>query len=254
MAHMNKQANGKRQMANAPTQTSPNATHLEQPLVINRFTDFCLLRLPSAVYRLIAFPILLFALNTTWISCGSPDQGPIPNPPASLEIDPTERLALKTVPTVPVENITGPNQTTFAITKRTDHITQYPCGSCHTKPVEKPQQERISKRWSHLNIQLTHGQTTGMDCQSCHNYDNLQTLHLQNGQTTSFDHSYQLCRQCHFQQANDWAGGAHGKRLAGWRGKRVIKNCTDCHNPHAPAFDQRIPLKSPTIPRTGSGH
>jgi hypothetical protein len=203
-------------------------------------------------YTGIVFCTLLFALSTTWISCGSSNQGPAPAPPTSLENDPTELLSLKSIATVPVQNIS--TQTPSFVTKRTDHITQYPCASCHTKPVAKPQREGISQRWSHLNIQLTHGQTTGLDCQSCHNYNNFEQLQLQNGKTTTFDHSYELCRQCHFQQANDWAGGAHGKRLAGWRGKRVINNCTDCHNPHAPAFDQRIPLKSPTIPRTGGSH
>lgn len=204
------------------------------------------------IYRGVVFCTLLFALSTTWISCGSSNQGPAPAPPTSLESDPTELLSLKSIATVPVQNIS--TRTPSFVTKRTDHITQYPCASCHTKPVAKPQREGISHRWSHLNIQLTHGQTTGLDCQSCHNYDNFEQLQLQNGKTTTFDHSYELCRQCHFQQANDWAGGAHGKRLAGWRGKRVINNCTDCHNPHAPAFDQRIPLKSPTIPRTGGSH
>jgi hypothetical protein len=235
MTHL---ANSKRQMANDQTH-APNvkihmATH----------------PLPFAVRLL---PII-YLLCMVWMGCSNPNADPIPNPPASFESDPSELLALKTTSALPAQNVTGPNQTPFYVNKRTEHITQYPCASCHTKPIEKPQRERISQRWSHLNIQLTHGQTTGLDCQSCHNYDNFEQLQLQNGQTTTFDHAYELCRQCHFQQANDWAGGAHGKRLAGWRGKRVINNCTDCHNPHAPAFDQRIPLKSPTIPRTGQGH
>jgi len=188
------------------------------------------------------------------LGCGDVTQGAVPNPPASFENDPTELLALKRIAALPVQNLSHPSGAPFSVTLRTNQMTQYPCQSCHTKPVPKPQRDDTSQRWSHLNIQLTHGQSVGLDCQSCHDYDNFNQLRLQNGKKISFDHSYQLCHQCHFQQAEDWAGGAHGKRLAGWRGKRIVKNCTDCHNPHAPGFDQRVPYQAPTVPRTGRTH
>lgn len=198
--------------------------------------------------------LCVLLLSILYLGCSPPEQVTTPNPPASFEIDTEELRALKTISALPAQNITHPNNAPFSVATRTNHITQYPCQSCHTQPVAKPQHDNVSQRWSHLNIQLTHGQTTGMDCQSCHNYTNFNQLQLQNGQTTTFDHSYQLCRQCHFQQAEDWAGGAHGKRLAGWRGKRIVQNCTGCHNPHHPAFEQRLPYKAPTIPRTGNTH
>ncbi len=53
------------------------------------------------------------------------------------------------------------------------------------------------------------------------------------GQKIDFDHSYQLCGQCHFRQKRDWLGGAHGKRETYWAGERVVRNCTSCHNPHS---------------------
>ena len=40
----------------------------------------------------------------------------------------------------------------------------------------------------------------------------------------------------------DWAGGAHGKRLAGWAPPRVSKTCVECHNPHQPQWDKRAPV------------
>jgi hypothetical protein len=31
-------------------------------------------------------------------------------------------------------------------------------------------------------------------------------------------------------------------------------NCTDCHDPHAPAFGPEIPVAGPRIPRTARRH
>lgn len=182
------------------------------------------------------------------MGCGTP----APEPPASLETDAAVLRTLKAVPSAP-SAIEGPGQTPFFVAQRTHQIAQYPCATCHQQALPEPDRERISQQWSHVNIQLAHGQTTGMDCQTCHDYTDLQQLRLSNGSAVGFDQSYQVCQQCHFQQVRDWAGGAHGKRLGGWRGQRIIKNCADCHDPHAPAFEPRLPVFGPTIPRTGSG-
>lgn len=184
------------------------------------------------------------------LGCGVPEPEMAFYSPASLEVDAEVLRALKSVSMLRVDGVGRPD---FYTTKRTDQMVQYPCGSCHQKALPEPERDRISQRWSHLNIQFVHGQSMGMDCRTCHDYAQMQSLRLQDGSETDFDHSYLLCQQCHFQQARDWAGGAHGKRLAGWRGMRVIKVCTDCHNPHDPAFGQRVPMRGPTIPRSGSG-
>ena len=63
-----------------------------------------------------------------------------------------------------------------------------------------------------------------------------------------------LCSQCHYAQGEDWAAGAHGKRLVGWRGPRVVMSCTGCHDPHDPTFGTQIPSPGPRIPRTGGAH
>ena len=62
-----------------------------------------------------------------------------------------------------------------------------------------------------------------------------QLLVARTGERATLDESYRLCAQCHFAQADAWAGGGHGKRLDGWQGRRVVMACTDCHDPHAPA-------------------
>ena len=46
-----------------------------------------------------------------------------------------------------------------------------------------------------------------------------------------------------------WAGGAHGKRLDGWQGRRVLMGCADCHDPHRPALETRIPFRAPQLQR-----
>jgi len=89
-----------------------------------------------------------------------------------------------------------------------------------------------------------------MDCRSCHNPADLNTLVLNDGTPVGLDQVYRLCAECHFEQERDWAGGAHGKRVGGWNSERVILNCTDCHDPHAPAFESRWPVLYPRIPRT----
>ena len=109
-------------------------------------------------------------------------------------------------------------------------------------------------REAHPGLMLAHAPAENMDCRTCHDPDNLDQLRLGNDEPVSFDHAYLVCASCHFEQARDWAGGAHGKRLAGWRGERVVSNCTSCHDPHRPGFEQRWPAKTPRIPRKAMAH
>ena len=179
------------------------------------------------------------------------NEGVTISPPASFEFDESELVQLKTIQSVSVDKINKIDNLPFHATKRDEKIKQFPCSSCHDAPLRKTRIGDIDNRQSHIDIQLKHASDTMMNCQTCHNYKDMQTLVLLNTEPLDFNHSYQLCSQCHFEQARDWAGGAHGKRLAGWQGKRVVFNCTDCHNPHSPAFDKRWPLQFPTIPRNG---
>jgi hypothetical protein len=192
-------------------------------------------------------------------------------PSASFETEDTIPSALIPVPVELVQGRTGPGGAPFYVALRTEgaihlsrqigrksfpialrvdspDLTQYPCTSCHEG------QEIISDRGDrdetavHQNIQPTHPAETGSQCATCHSYDNVATLTLERGDTASMDHAYQLCVQCHFAQGDSWANGAHGKRLVGWRGRRVVMGCTDCHNPHRPATERRVPYAGPTLP------
>lgn len=183
------------------------------------------------------------------LACGDPAERV--DAPAPLEYDETELRALKTVQAIPVEALSGPGEQPFEATTRTHLITQHPCSACHTEPAALASLGGV-RGDAHADIVLRHSPET-LSCVSCHFYEDMNLLSLQGGTTTSFDRPHLLCRQCHFEQARDWAGGAHGKRLAGWRGRRVVKACTDCHDPHAPAFGKRTPMIHPTIPRRQTG-
>jgi hypothetical protein len=84
-------------------------------------------------------------------------------------------------------------------------------------------------------------------CSTCHARDNVERLALKSGERPPLDHAYRLCAQCHFSQLRAWAGGGHGKRLDGWQGRRVVMGCTDCHDPHKPAVEPRIPFRAPRL-------
>lgn len=111
--------------------------------------------------------------------------------------------------------------------------------------------ERIDD--AHQNIQPVHPEQTGAVCSTCHSADNVERLALAQGEQATLNQSYRLCAQCHFQQVETWAGGAHGKRLDGWQGRRVVMGCGDCHDPHKPAIGVRIPFQAPRLERP-KGH
>jgi hypothetical protein len=177
--------------------------------------------------------------------------------------------SLATVVAVPVEGRTGPGGEPFEVAARTgvhfagharrfglrtldtafrDVVLEaYPCTSCHIagRPGV-PGPERVAD--AHGNILPLHPQETGATCGTCHSPARVDRLSLGTGETVTLDHPYRLCAQCHAPQVEAWAGGAHGKRLDGWHGRRVVMNCTDCHDPHRPALETRMPFPGPRLP------
>ena len=183
--------------------------------------------------------------------------------------------ALATVAAAPVVRWTGPGGRPFEVTLRTSdptsalarrfgtvtmrnslrtrasNIGQFPCVSCHLGRRTILTDKRAPG--AHQNIKAVHPVQTGGVCSTCHAPDNVELLALKSGERATLDHTYRLCAQCHFLQAEAWAGGAHGKRLDGWQGRRVVMGCADCHDPHKPAIEPRIPFRAPRIERT-RGH
>lgn len=201
--------------------------------------------------------LTFFILSLLFFSCGQKEnQAPATHPglsqaPAkSLETDETEHSKLKTLKYHPVTEFK--TNKPFYVLDREDKITQFACSSCHDKPLPDRPAGQEKSQLMHVDINIHHASKETMDCRTCHNAEDMDTLKLNNKGKVGFNNSYKLCMQCHFQQGKDWIGGAHGKRLASWRGKRVIMNCTECHNPHDPSFKQHFPVGRPVIPRTGN--
>lgn len=125
---------------------------------------------------------------------------------------------------------------------------QLECAECHEREGTR---DLMPSRSAHLTIRLGHPSGHYRNCLTCHAPENPGLLALQDGDRATLDQAYRLCAGCHFMQANDWAGGAHGKRLAGWQSERVILSCTGCHNPHSPKFPVRRPVTFPKLARRG---
>jgi hypothetical protein len=232
--------------------------------------------------RAAGLPALAAALAAAlaWAAqgCARPGDGQAPGAPDSTlgltsRAEPGARLA--TIAAAPVQGRTGPGGLPFEIALRTPRglapharafgtrtlditlrrrspdLSQYPCTSCHLGRTTRMAAGRV--RDAHQNIPSAHPKETGARCATCHAVENVELLALESGERVTLDHAYRLCAQCHVSQVNAWAGGAHGKRLDGWRGPRVVMACADCHDPHQPALDARTPFRPPRLERPRSG-
>ncbi|MFP2997542.1 cytochrome C [Spongiivirga sp. MCCC 1A20706] len=130
---------------------------------------------------------------------------------------------------------------TFLIPERKGEIKSYACTECHTKPLNQIKGNGIQK--AHWDIKIVHASADVMNCATCHNGNDMNNLVSLTGQTIDFNKSYKQCAQCHTVQFEDWKGGAHGKKVAGWAPPRASMTCVNCHNPHNPSFETRWPVR-----------
>ncbi len=131
---------------------------------------------------------------------------------------------------------------TFLIPERKSQIKSYACTECHSKPLIEMQNNEDVKK-AHWDIKLAHADLNTMNCITCHNGEDMNNLKSLTGNSIDFDRSYKLCSQCHTKQFDDWKGGAHGKKIAGWTPPRASLTCVNCHNPHKPGFESRWPVR-----------
>ncbi len=160
-------------------------------------------------------------------------------PPGKAEAD----YEADTLPVKPFLDST-PN---FNIIPAKRTASMYPCSSCHAwrkindspRPLEKP----------HNNFELEHSLHGKGEfwCYTCHDLENPEGLKDLEGNHLTSQESYLLCSQCHSRQAKDWAFGAHGKRIGGWKGQRTSLDCAACHYQHAPALKAREPMSGPVV-------
>lgn len=122
---------------------------------------------------------------------------------------------------------------------RKDMMARFKCSQCHNN--KSVTVERAAEM-AHGAIDLVHGgQIKPLSCFTCHKEDERDFLETEKGVKVDMDHSYELCGQCHFREKKDWVGGAHGKRVTYWAGRRIVKNCASCHDPHSPHFEKQWP-------------
>lgn len=190
------------------------------------------------------------------VTCGpSPHRAPTQGQPvlklareakaANLNANLSSEAQLTGLERVPVS--TGAK---FFVAARISSIEQFPCSRCHDRSVAQMRQASGAGpdlRAAHWEVRLHHARPGVLSCSSCHLGTSPDELHSLRGESISFDHSYEVCTQCHSRQASDWAGGAHGKRLGGWAAPRVVQTCVGCHNPHSPQLKSRWPaIATPT--------
>ena len=117
----------------------------------------------------------------------------------------------------------------------------FPCTSCHDDDDPEVDTSRRALEAEHTELKVTHGQGR-LWCFDCHDANKRDRLHTLDGNLVDIGDPTPLCAQCHAAVARDVAGGAHGKRVNGWKGPAEILACTACHRAHAPKTTPRPPL------------
>ena len=232
-------------------------------------------------------PLAMACLSAVWLPAGCAEHGRAARdqrPPATDTARPDtvrasglaaglDSSAPRTVQTRTVQGWTGPGGAPFDVAERTSErdaghprrfgsltlstamrtraVGDYPCTSCHLGRKVVMADKRVAH--AHEDIQPVHPKAAGSLCSTCHASENAELLVLKSGERATLDQSYRLCAQCHFQQVDAWAAGGHGKRLDGWEGRRVVMGCADCHDPHEPDFEPRVPFRAPHIERIRGG-
>jgi len=122
------------------------------------------------------------------------------------------------------------------------------CNDCHR--LFDSGVEQKPKMIQHLDIKLDHGLNN--NCHNCHSRTNRDYLILYGEREVGFDRVVDLCAKCHGPTWRDWERGIHGKTVGSWdmdsEEHRRMK-CTECHDPHRPAFQPIAPLPGPNTLR-----
>lgn len=107
-------------------------------------------------------------------------------------------------------------------------------------------------RLQHGHISLNHG--VNDQCSNCHSVEDKDKLVLYVGEEVGYDQVEALCQKCHGPTFRDWERGMHGRSTGSWdpqHPERGRLTCTQCHDPHAPAFPTLRPLPGPNTLRMG---
>ena len=125
------------------------------------------------------------------------------------------------------------------------------CSDCHgvfdSRVVDPPVDLK-----QHAHIELRHGMNDR--CYNCHGREDRNKLLLHGGVEIGYDQVEMLCAKCHGTTYRDWQVGMHGRTNGSWdkgSGRQVRLKCTQCHDPHAPAYAPIVPMPAPNTLRMG---
>lgn len=132
------------------------------------------------------------------------------------------------------------------VSTRVGRLKNHPCDQCHN-----PTMARTGKLpANHREIQIDHFEGA-QTCGTCHDVEDMNSLHLVSGKPVALDAAHDLCGQCHAEKVADWKIGAHGKHVGRWSGPTNRYTCPDCHNPHSPGLGTLTARPAPPFPRLG---
>ena len=126
------------------------------------------------------------------------------------------------------------------------------CMECHALFRLDRRQPLILSQ--HRNIVQAHGMNDR--CRNCHAGDDPSHLQLPGGEVLPLGEAGLLCATCHGTTYRDWERGMHGRTTGSWDRLRDDHHrllCTECHDPHAPAFGPMQTLPPPNALRQGDG-
>ena len=122
------------------------------------------------------------------------------------------------------------------------------CFICHMGLVPDP--EVIQPRFVHKKIQLDHG--TNKRCFNCHWIRDRNYFTPDQGFGIVHRQVELLCSRCHGPVFKDWQAGTHGLKHGKWQAPDVYNTrtftCTQCHDPHKPAFHYEAMAPPPAWP------
>jgi hypothetical protein len=184
-----------------------------------------------------------------------------------------EALARLMAKRKPVRAATARGQTMaeappFTVVARQDRMRNFACTKCHDNKFVDARVRELEEE--HTRLTFEHGGGRFWCYDACHKGTDMDSLVSLRGRRISYDESYKVCSQCHYQRL-DWFFGGHGKRqgvwedqreipataeemkiedrnrIGRWAGERVILNCTECHDPHSPSIKPYEPSPPPKV-------
>ena len=126
----------------------------------------------------------------------------------------------------------------------------YRCSECHDLLPPRRAAERTPTQ--HIEITLRHG--INNRCLNCHHPTERDAFVDALGQVIPWDQPPRLCAKCHGTTYRDWQEGTHGRTMYSWvtdAPEQYRLRCSECHDPHAPAFGPMSPLPGPLTMRMG---